>query len=177
MNLTLRREKPQADYLLSLASITHTHRHLHSLTIGLTPPEASGTLYSMRLSYRDAEYRVVNSHKQAILAPRLRPSKHHGARDRCYKDMPFYDGWNPAKGGSVKAGAEWIILNLGRRPGPDWQIHIIDRLVGFVPGNLAWIPRDSHKQQELCAQLLRENQVLRARVAEFENPVPPPIQV
>lgn len=34
--------------------------------------------------------------------------------DRGYKHMPFFNMWNPDKGGSYKEGAKWIIENLGK---------------------------------------------------------------
>lgn len=75
------------------------------------------------------------------------------SNNRTYVGMSFYDEWNPKKGGSFDAGANWIIANLGRRPGENYQLHIIDRSVGFVPGNLEWQPRDKHRQAELINSL------------------------
>lgn len=78
--------------------------------------------------------------------------------------MPYYDGWNPNKGGSLAAGAQWIIDNLGHRPGSgkEYHLHIVDRRIGFMPGNLQWIPCTEHKQQELIPRLMLEIQQLRA---------------
>jgi hypothetical protein len=72
--------------------------------------------------------------------------------------MPFCVDWDPNQGGSFAAGARWIIANLGRRPGATYQLHVVDRGLGFVPENLQWVPRDIHKQFEMIARLLLENQ-------------------
>ena len=52
--------------------------------------------------------------------------------------MDFFPEWNPDKGGSYKAGAVWIIENLGPRPNGA-SLHMIDRDQGFVPDNLMWL--------------------------------------
>ena len=78
-----------------------------------------------------------------------------------YAGMPFFDGWTPARGGSYRAGAYWIAENLGRRPAADYQLHIVDRSLGFVPGNLVWVPQDKHKREEMIYKLLLEVQTLR----------------
>jgi hypothetical protein len=75
--------------------------------------------------------------------------------------MPFADLWNPHRGGSFAVGAQWIIENLGRRPNKQYELHIVDRQLGFIPGNLQWVPRSKHKQEELIARLLLENQNLK----------------
>lgn len=80
-----------------------------------------------------------------------------------YKEMPFFDGWNPTKGGSYRAGAYWIAETLGRRPDKKYQLHIIDRMVGFVPGNLIWVPQDKHRREEMIYKLLLEVQTLKNR--------------
>lgn len=78
-----------------------------------------------------------------------------------YTDMPFFDGWDPTKGGSSAAGERWIIEHIGRRPSKGWDLHIVDRRIGFMPNNLQWIPRSKHQQEEMISRLLRENQDLR----------------
>jgi hypothetical protein len=78
-----------------------------------------------------------------------------------YAGMPFCDDWNPKKGGSVNAGEQWIVQHLGRRPAPDYQLHIVDRRIGFMPGNLVWVPRDKHRREEMIYRLLFEVQTLR----------------
>ena len=79
-----------------------------------------------------------------------------------YAGMPFFDGWNPDRGGSFNAGAQWIIEALGQRPGKRYELHIVDRRLGFVPNNLQWVPKERHYQEELINRLLLENQNLRA---------------
>ena len=78
-----------------------------------------------------------------------------------YRGMPFYAAWDPTKGGTHQAGANWIITNLGKRPTRTDQLHIVDRRLGFVPGNLQWVPRKKHRQSEMIARLLREIQTLK----------------
>ena len=105
------------------------------------------------------EYYIVAAHFHSIRR-----------EESTYKGMPFCDAWNPYTGGSFLAGESWIIENLGKRP-PDgkWQLHIIDRTVGFMPGNLRWVPRDKHKQEELIAQVLLENQNLRNEIEQLKG--------
>jgi hypothetical protein len=83
------------------------------------------------------EYVSVSSHLNRIKNP--------GVRHRTYKNMPFCDGWNPERGGAVWKGAQWIIANLGKKPGPNWSLDIIEHDKGFVPGNLRWA---LHKTQQ-----------------------------
>jgi len=92
-----------------------------------------------------------------------------------YEGMPFEDTWNPKKGGSFRAGGEWIVTNLGRRP-EGCSLHVVDHAKGFVPGNLEWthpvkqnaeqmfkiIARQRHEIKELQI----ENQKLRAEIQE-----------
>lgn len=81
-------------------------------------------------SYRRyPERNCVANHYQLIFG---RPGKH-----LTYKGMPFFDGWNPKKGGCFVDGGDWIVQNLGPRP-KGCSIDIVDRLLGFVPGNLKW---------------------------------------
>ena len=69
------------------------------------------------------------------------------SRHKNYEGMPFYDEWNPDKGGTFQAGADWIILNLGKRP-DGTSLHIVQHDFGFVPGNLEWTyPRKQANQQ------------------------------
>jgi hypothetical protein len=52
--------------------------------------------------------------------------------------MPFPDEWNPSQGGSFVNGRDWIVSNLGKKPGPEWSMDIIEHSKGFVPGNIRW---------------------------------------
>lgn len=123
--------------------------------------------------YRNAhkERSSIRSHHYAIFKER-RPS---------YKGMKFYDGWNPNKGGSYKAGEDWIIKNLGRYP-RGCSLHIIEHEKGFVPGNLEWTyPRKQSNQQMykiIAQQKHRVKQLeqcvvrLKAAVQELKNEQP-----
>lgn len=85
--------------------------------------------------------------------------------------MPFYDAWNPAKGGSWAAGAQWIIDNIGRRP-KGTTLHIVEHSLGFVPDNLEWThPRkQSHQQMhKIIAQQRNKIKKLEARIKELES--------
>jgi hypothetical protein len=84
--------------------------------------------------------------------------------------MPFFDGWNPDKGGSINAGEKWILENLGKRPSKRHDLHIVDRRLGFVPENLAWVPKEKHMQEELIHKLLLENQNLRTENERLRIP-------
>lgn len=104
-------------------------------------------------------YTSVTNHYAAIQA-----GKHPS-----YKNVPYFKGWNPRRGGSFMAGCQWIDKHLGLRPDKKYQLHIIDRRLGFVPGNLAWVPRDKHRQEELVNKLLLENHRLRAENKRLRN--------
>src|SRR6266571_8902933 len=65
------------------------------------------------------EQRKRAAHKSQQVA--YRTVYHHWyfvfkSQDENYKGMPFFDDWNPDKGGSFRAGAEWIIATIGKRP-------------------------------------------------------------
>ena len=92
-----------------------------------------------------------------------------------YIGMPFYAGWNPREGGSIRAGSDWILANLGPRPTDGrWQLHIVDRRVGFMPGNLQWMPQGKHRREEMINKLMVEIRDLRVRLALYE-PVARPL--
>lgn len=86
-----------------------------------------------------------------------------------YAGMPFCAFWDPKKGGSYKAGEDWIVNNIGRRPAKGYDLHIVDRQIGFMPGNLQWVPRDHHRRKELINQLLVRVQVLEKRLQVYEK--------
>ena len=106
------------------------------------------------------EYYLICAHQQAI---------RNGIGS--YKDMPVFAAWDTAEGGSPLMAEKWILENLGKRPndGQRWDLHIVDRSLGLVPGNLRWLPRNKHKQEELIAKLMLENQNLR-RIIGLEIP-------
>ena len=97
--------------------------------------------YQSRDGKRSPEYVTVMSHKGLIFNPSN--SKHKN-----YKGMPFYDGWNPSKGGAIWKGAKWIVDNLGIRPGPQWSMDIINHEFGFVPGNLRWANKNTQARNQ-----------------------------
>ena len=88
-----------------------------------------------------------------------------------YKDMPFYDCWNPNEGGSFDNAEEWIISNLGKRP-KGFSLHIVEHALGFVPNNLEWASsRKQNREQiyKIIAQQRNRIKKLEARIVELEN--------
>jgi len=61
--------------------------------------------------------------------------------------MPFFNAWNPLKGGEIWKGAQWILDNLGRKPGKGWSLDVIKHNKGFIPGNLRWVPRGNSQRR------------------------------
>ena len=90
--------------------------------------------YSSKNGRMRPEYATVASHFKSIFG--------HNPSDKSYWGMPFFDGWNPNKGGSYQAGAKWIIENLGEKPGPEYSLDIIKHEIGFMPGNMRWVGRE-----------------------------------
>lgn len=105
---------------------------------------------------RTPEYQAVASHLKYIRAGKA-----------SYIGMPFYDAWNPQFGGSVVVGERWIIEHIGYKPA-GCDCHIIDRRIGFVPGNLCWIPKASHRRAEMLERTLIQAENLRIEVANSE---------
>lgn len=60
-----------------------------------------------------------------------------GKRRESYRKMPYYDRWNPDKGGSFVVAVEWLIKHLGKRP-KGRSLGVMNHDLGFVPGNLKW---------------------------------------
>lgn len=92
-------------------------------------------------SYRGAvrpEYRTVYEHHRFIFR-RQNPN---------YCGMPFYDQWNPDKGGSFIFGLHWILKHLGKRPSSRHSLDIIEHYKGFVPGNLRWTLLDTQRRNQ-----------------------------
>jgi hypothetical protein len=71
-----------------------------------------------------------------------------GSGNPSYAGMPFFDGWNPEKGGSFGEGARWIVSALGKRP-QGCSLHIVRHDLGFVPGNLVWSEPSEQSHQQL----------------------------
>jgi hypothetical protein len=109
--------------------------------------------------YREAhrEFESVRSHHYHIFNPKATAHKN-------YEGMPFYDGWNPAKGGSLQAGEDWIIKNIGKRP-DGTTLHIVDHVQGFVPGNLEWTHQKKQTHQQMCKIIAQQ----RNRIKKLED--------
>jgi len=114
---------------------------------------AKNVARSKQWNRQHPEYGAVTSHFRVICR----------TKNPNYFGIPFFDAWNPDREGSIKTGEQWILNNLGPRPSSTHQLHIVDRKLGFVPNNLQWVPRERHKQEEMIAKLLRENQQLRQK--------------
>jgi hypothetical protein len=75
------------------------------------------------------------------------------SRHSAYKNMAFYDAWNPKKGGLRVVGALWIRKNLGPRPSEHHQLHVLKTKkhpFGFFgPGGIAWRRRMDRHDQDL----------------------------
>jgi hypothetical protein len=103
------------------------------------------------------EYRTVSSHFSFVFT-----SKNPNHKN--YKGMPFYDGWNSRKGGSISAGAEWIIKNLGERQ-EGTSLHIVEHEKGFVPGNLEW----AYPTKQSAKRMFKVIADLKHRIKELET--------
>jgi hypothetical protein len=106
----------------------------------------------------------VRRHYNSIFNPRV--SGHQN-----YKDMPFFDGWNPDKGGSHKAGVQWIIDNIGKRP-DGYSLHVVRHDIGFMPGNLEWAtPKKQTNQQmyKVIAQQHHQIKILKRQLIEAQQ--------
>jgi hypothetical protein len=82
-----------------------------------------------------------------------------------YAGMPIYSKWDSKTGGSYRIGEQWVIANLGCRPAKDYDLHIIDRRIGFMPGNLKWVSRTTHQREEMRNRLLVDQRRLAIEVA------------
>ena len=103
------------------------------------------------------EYMTVRGHFYYIFNPDCKSYKN-------YKGMPFFDEWNPEKGGSWLAGAKWILKNLGARP-KGCSMHIVEHEKGFVPGNLEW----ALPNKQTSRQMFRIIANLKHRIKELEQ--------
>jgi hypothetical protein len=115
---------------------------------------------TVRWRKKNPIYVTVTNHYNSIRA----------GKNPTYRDMIFFTGWDPKQGGSFADGTKWIQDNIGLRPSRTHHLHIVDRRLGFVPGNLAWVPRDKHQQQEMIPRLLLEIQNLHAELETFRRP-------
>lgn len=117
--------------------------------------EAQRCLEGINIS-QTPEYQTVHGHCRWIQG--------HGKNKIHYAGMPFFDKWNPKKGGSYAEGAKWIIENLGKRP-KKGSIHVVDHGKGFVPGNLEWASRSKQSNQ----QMFRIIAQLKHRIKQLEQ--------
>ena len=111
-----------------------------------------------------AEYNTVVGHYHFIFSTT-------GRAESSYKGMPFFDDWNPNKGGSYLAGMQWILENLGEKP-KGASLHIIKHETGFVPGNLEWThPKKQTNQQmhKIIAQQHHQIKSLKRQVIEAQQ--------
>src|ERR1700675_2231450 len=81
---------------------------------------------------RESQYcgkhqKQMREYKARVETPEQRTVSAHLQRIRseipAYQGMSFCPAWNPACGGTIKAGEEWIIAHLGRRPSPRYDLH------------------------------------------------------
>jgi len=105
------------------------------------------------------EFRTITFHYNYIFKSRSPKAKN-------YKGMPFFDAWNPSKGGSFKAAYDWIIKNLGKRP-ENTSMHIIKHELGFVPDNLSW----THPKGQTANQMFRIIANLRFEIKELKTKI------
>jgi len=153
------------------------HHRLYVLGLSLLPIDARCPDCGKKLKHwaKDGRCNRCSTSKRHRDNPELQSVRGHfgsicrdsAGRYPTYKGMPFFDGWNPDKGGSHQVGADWIIANLGNRPKGS-TLHIVDHEKGFVPGNLEWThPRKQSNQQmfKIIAQQRHRIKELEAEVA------------
>jgi hypothetical protein len=120
-----------------------------------------------RWRQKNIEYLTVQHHHGMI----FRKFHSDGHNYRHYKGMPFFNSWNPDKGGSFRTGANWIIKNLGRRPEDNSSLHIVKHEKGFVPGNLVWASKFTQSNQllfKIVARLRHQVAALKKRLQKCE---------
>lgn len=125
------------------------------LNHGVTEKARQQEIHNQRM--RTKSYRIIDTSVRLHLY-------HINRESPSYRGMPFFDGWNPKLGGLIRDGVAWIFENIGARPQGRWELHIIDRRIGFMPGNLQWVPKEAHKSEEMIAKLL-----LQVRSLQEEN--------
>jgi len=110
-----------------------------------------------RCSHR--ELQSVRFHHRAIFNPKDKSHKN-------YIGMPFFDLWNPDKGGSFKAGEKWIVENLGKRPEGS-TLHVVAHEKGFTPDNLEW----AHPRKQVHQQMHKIIAQQKHRIKELEEQI------
>lgn len=103
------------------------------------------------------ERRSLGSHHYFIF-------KSKGPKHRTYRNMPFFDEWNPDKGGSFEAGANWLIEHLGKIP-KGGSLGIIHHDLGVIPGNICW----SDPRKQASNRMFRVLGEQRATIAELKR--------
>ncbi len=115
---------------------------------------------AQQLKHYTPELRTVQFHYNYIF----------NGKHKNYTGMPFYDAWNPTKGGSFEAGYDWIIENLGPRP-KNTSMHIVHHNLGFIPGNLEWTyPKKQSAEQmfKIIANLRHEIHKLKEEIQKLK---------
>jgi hypothetical protein len=141
-----------------------TRQRNFAVAVGKNPEGRCGICLVKKRTEDSYERRSVRGHHRRIF------DSAHEAHGN-YKDMPFFGGWNPDKGGSFQAGAQWIIDNLGRHPDGS-TLHVIDHAKGFVPGNLEWThPKKQTNQQmyKIIAQQRHSIKNLKRQLIEAQQ--------
>lgn len=125
-------------------------------------------ILTLRREHRKSnpEFYTVKAH-YAMIFTNNDPRLHN------YKQMPFFDGWNPKKGGSFKAGGDWIIDNIGRKPKESgWSLHIVNHELGFVPGNLEWASKRKQAAEQMFKIIARQKNRIRELEEALEKATP-----
>jgi hypothetical protein len=115
-----------------------------------------------RAAHRE-EISVRGHHREIFGTKKTSPRK-------SYEGMPFEDAWNPKKGGSFRAGGEWITANLGKKP-EGCTLHVVDHAKGFVPGNLVWsdpVKQCAEQMFKIIARQRHEIKELQMRIRNYE---------
>lgn len=115
-------------------------------TKGLSAPKLSKLGVEDARGRTSPEYTSIVNHWHWIFNPKRR-------NHRSYKNMVFYDAWNPDKGGAWIVGLQWMRKHMPR-PGLRYQLHVLKTKKyphGFFgPGGIVWRSKmDSHDQNLL----------------------------
>lgn len=115
-------------------------------TKGLHAAPNSGLGSNNKQNQTKPEYATVRNHWKNIFDS-------NDSRHRSYKNIKFYDGWNPDKGGSFIAGMDWIIKNIGPKINRHYELHVIKSKkypYGFFgPGGVVWRNKMDRHDQDL----------------------------
>jgi hypothetical protein len=103
------------------------------------------------------EEQSVRNHHRDIFGTKKTPPRKN------YEGMPFCDAWNPKKGGSFRAGGDWIKANLVR-PSGKVSLHVVDHAKGFVPGNLEWTHPTKQNAEQMFKIIARQKHQINQQV-------------